>query len=121
MRLTIRLPRYLCPATEAACADSPRSDNSRTVTMKLTIQKGWSSMSVKRPQAVVDAAQLAMLAEKIAAVPDKLAAVHLDLRYICNGDTSAIPAGAKQAIAEACGLLHTAIADVSEMAQHVND
>ena len=27
----------------------------------------------------------------------------------------------KQAIVEACGLLHTAIADVSEMAQHVND
>jgi hypothetical protein len=78
-------------------------------------------MSVTRPQAAVDAGQLAILAEKIAAVPDKLAAVHLDLRYICNGDTSAIPAGAKQAIAEACGLLHTAIADVSEMAQHVND
>jgi hypothetical protein len=77
-------------------------------------------MSVTRPQAAVDAVQLAVLAEKIVALPDKLAAVHLDLRYICNGDTSEIPAEAKQAIVEASRLLHTAIADASEMAQYVN-
>jgi hypothetical protein len=38
-------------------------------------------MSVTRPQAV-DAGQLAMLAEKIAAVPDKLAAVHRPSIYL---------------------------------------
>ncbi len=77
-------------------------------------------MSVTRPKAAVDAIQLAVLAEKILALPDKLAAVHLDLRYICNGDTSEIPAEAKLAIVEASRLLHTAIADASEMAQYVN-
>jgi hypothetical protein len=78
-------------------------------------------MKITRPEAAVDASQLALLAEKIGALPDKLAAVHLDLRHICNGDTSEMAAGAKQAIVEACRLLHTAIADVSEMAQHVNE
>jgi hypothetical protein len=76
-------------------------------------------MKMTRPQAAVDATQLALLAEKIVAVPDKLAAVHLDLRHICNGDASEIPAGAKEVIVEACRPLHAAIADVSEMAEHV--
>ena len=78
-------------------------------------------MRATRPQAAVDAAQLTTLAKKILAVPDKLAAVHLDLRQICNGDTSGVPLEAKRAIGDACDLLHTAIADVSEMAQYVND
>ncbi len=78
-------------------------------------------MKINRSEVAVDATQLARLAERIVAVPDKLAAVHLDLRHICNGDTSEIPASAKQAILEACDLLHAAITDVSEMAQHVNE
>jgi hypothetical protein len=71
------------------------------------------------PQISANSPDRAQLAEKVAAIPDKLAAIQLSLRPLCNGDTPTIPAEAKQVIADACDSLHSAIADVLEVIQHL--
>jgi hypothetical protein len=71
------------------------------------------------PQISANSPDRAQLAEKVAAIPDKLAAVQLSLRPLCNGDTPTIPVEAKQVIADACDSLHSAIVDVLEVIQHM--
>ncbi len=58
-------------------------------------------------------------AERIAAIPDKLAAVQLSLKPLCNGGLSAVPDEAKAVIAEACDSLHATIADVLEIGREL--
>ena len=55
------------------------------------------------------------LADKIVAIPDKLAAVELYLRPFCNGVAPADTEEARKAIADACELLHSARADVLDV------
>jgi hypothetical protein len=71
------------------------------------------------PRISTNSPDRAQLAEKVAAIPDKLAAIQLSLRPLCNGDTHTIPVEAKQVIADACDSLHCAIADVLEIVQHM--
>ncbi len=76
-------------------------------------------VAVPRPTSPQISPDRAQLAEKVAAIPDQLAAIQLSLRPLCNGDTPTIPAEAKQVIADACDSLHSAITDVLEIVQHV--
>src|SRR5437762_12229060 len=66
----------------------------------------------------ISALELDGLVEKIASVPDKLVAVQLYLQPLCDLDGSDIPVDAKQAIAEACSILQSAIVDLMEIVRH---
>jgi hypothetical protein len=61
----------------------------------------------------------AATAERIAAIPDKLAAIQLSLKPLCNGGLPAIPDEAKAVIADACDSLHAAITDVLEIGREL--
>ena len=81
----------------------------------------WSSRKQgSEPPRPATAAALAAMAQTMITVPDQLAAVHLDLRQLCNGNVSALSVEATRAIADACRRSHAAIADVSGMAQYLN-
>ena len=60
------------------------------------------------------------LAEKIASIPDKLAAVELSLKPLCNDHLAGIPVEAQSTIVEACSLLRSVKDDVLEVLRELN-
>ncbi len=68
-----------------------------------------------------DAEKFAFLVEKIRLVPDKLVAAQVDLRRLCQSDGVVIGNEATLIVANACALLHSAIADVMVVLEYVED
>jgi signal transduction histidine kinase len=69
------------------------------------------------PQDTLTERELDALAQKIVLVPDKLVTVQMHLEPLCNGDVEELPVEVRRALSEACSLLHSAIADVVEVAR----
>ena len=63
--------------------------------------------------------QIAEMVKRLLVVPDKLLTAQLSLRPLSHGDSSAAGTDAAQAIADACDLVHSALADVVEVARNL--
>ena len=72
-------------------------------------------------QQTSDAMRFDFLVEKIRLVPDKLVAAQVDLRRLCQSDGVGSSNEANLIVANACALLHSAIADVMVVLEYVND
>ncbi len=72
-------------------------------------------------QETSDAARLAFLVENIRLVPDKLVAAQVDLRRLSQSGGIGTRGEAALIVANACALLHSAIADVMVVLKCVND
>jgi hypothetical protein len=70
----------------------------------------------KRPRSSTAAPELAALAQKLVHVPDKLLIVQMHLQPLADSNPGAMPRD-PYAISEACSILHSAIADVVEVAR----
>ena len=64
-----------------------------------------------------NAAQIAELVKKLLVVPDKLLTAQLSLRPLSHGEPLAAENESGQVIADACDLVHSALADVVEVAR----
>jgi hypothetical protein len=62
-------------------------------------------------------AQIAEMVKKLLVVPDKLLTAQLSLRPLSQGDSIKAEMEASQTIADACDLMHSALADVVEVAR----
>jgi hypothetical protein len=62
-------------------------------------------------------AQIAEMVRKLLIVPDKLLTAQLSLRPLRHGDPSTAEMESSEAIANACDLMHSALADVVEVAR----
>ena len=60
--------------------------------------------------------QIAEIVKKLLVVPDKLLTAQLSLRPLSHGDANAVQESG-QAIVDACDLMHSALADVVEVAR----
>ena len=74
-------------------------------------------LTEEHPQPPITEPQLAVLAQKIVQIPDKLVSVQMCLEPLCNGGAEGVSAESRKALSEACSLLHSAIADVVEVAR----
>ena len=61
--------------------------------------------------------QIAEVAKKLLVVPDKLLTAQLSLRPLSHGTPLAAERESEQVIADACDLVHSALADVVEVAR----
>ena len=59
-------------------------------------------------------------AEKTDGLPDRLAAIQMDLRRLCEDNTLGMPDDAKRAIWNACERLHLAIVDVVDIVERID-
>ena len=64
-------------------------------------------------------AQIAEMVKKLLVVPDKLLTAQLSLRPLSQGDPLATETEITQQIADACDLMHSALADVVEVARNL--
>jgi len=65
--------------------------------------------------------RIALLAEKIRLIPDKLVSMQMDLRPLCSDGVHDIPADARRKIAGACVVLQSAIGDLQTILEYVGD
>jgi len=70
----------------------------------------------KPPRPSTAAPELAALAQKLVHVPDKLLIVQMHLQPLVDNNPGAMPRD-PYAISEACSILHSAIADVVDVAR----
>jgi len=70
----------------------------------------------RRPRSSTAAPELAALAQKLVHVPDKLLIVQMHLQPLADDNPGAMPRD-PYALAEACSILHSAIADVVDVAR----
>ena len=63
--------------------------------------------------------QIAEMVRKLLIVPDKLLTAQLSLRPLTHGDPGGAEMESSEAIANACDLMHSALADVVEVARHL--
>ena len=63
--------------------------------------------------------QIAEMVKKLLVVPDKLLTAQLSLRPLSHGDSIAAETEVGQKIADACDLMHSALADVVEVARNL--
>ena len=64
-------------------------------------------------------AHIAEMVKKLLVVPDKLLTAQLSLRPLSHGDPLATETEFTQQIADACDLVHSALADVVEVARNL--
>ena len=64
-------------------------------------------------------AQIAEMVKKLLVVPDKLLTAQLSLRPLSHGDPLAGENEVTHVIADACDLMHSALADVVEVARNL--
>jgi hypothetical protein len=64
-------------------------------------------------------AQIAEMVKKLLVVPDKLLTAQLSLRPLSHGDPLGSETEFTQQIADACDLMHSALADVVEVARNL--
>ena len=65
--------------------------------------------------------QFAEVVKKLLVVPDKLLTAQLSLRPLSHSDLITDPTESIHAIADACDLMHSALADVVEVARNLAD
>ncbi|MEP6942609.1 MAG: hypothetical protein ABI981_06715 [Betaproteobacteria bacterium] len=65
--------------------------------------------------------RVALLAEKIRSIPDKLVSMQIDLRPLCTDGVNDMPAAAKRKVAAACEVLQSAIGDLQTVLEYVGD
>ena len=63
--------------------------------------------------------QIAEMVRKLLVVPDKLLTAQLSLRPLSHGDSITTEVEASRTIADACDLMHSALADVVEVARNL--
>jgi hypothetical protein len=63
--------------------------------------------------------QIAEMVKRLLVVPDKLLTAQLSLRPLSQGDSGTAGMEAGQTIADACDLVHSALADVVEVARNL--
>ncbi len=68
-----------------------------------------------------DEQRVALLAEKIRSIPDKLVSMQIDLRPLCTQEVHGLPAEARRKIAAACDVLQSAIGDLQTVLEYVVD
>jgi len=64
-------------------------------------------------------AQIAEMVKKLLVVPDKLLTAQLSLRPLSHGDPHSAEGELAHVIADACDLMHSALADVVEVARNL--
>jgi len=64
-------------------------------------------------------AQIAEMVKKLLVVPDKLLTAQLSLRPLSHGDPLSAEGELAHVIADACDLMHSALADVVEVARNL--
>jgi hypothetical protein len=64
-------------------------------------------------------AQIAQMVKKLLIVPDKLLTAQLSLRPLSHGDPLSADGELAHAITDACDLMHSALADVVEVARNL--
>jgi hypothetical protein len=64
-------------------------------------------------------AQIAEMVKKLLVVPDKLLTAQLSLRPLSHGDPPSTDGELAHVIADACDLMHSALADVVEVARNL--
>jgi hypothetical protein len=64
---------------------------------------------------------IAELVKKLLVVPDKLLTAQLCLRPLSHCDPIAAPTESTRSISDACDLMHSAVADVVEVARNLAD
>ena len=65
--------------------------------------------------------QIAEMVRKLLVVPDKLVTAQLSLRPLSHGDPATASMEVGQTIADACDLMHSALADVVEVARGLTE
>jgi hypothetical protein len=65
--------------------------------------------------------RIALLAEKIRAIPDKLVSMQIDLRPLCTDEVHDLPPDARRKVAAACEVLQSAIGDLQTVLEYVVD
>jgi hypothetical protein len=65
--------------------------------------------------------RIALLAEKIRLIPDKLVSIQMDLRPLCAEEVHDMPTDARRKVAAACVVLQSAIADLQTVLEYVVD
>jgi hypothetical protein len=71
------------------------------------------------PQDAVDKAQIAVLVKRLIDIPDKLVTAQLYLHPLSQSDPVTISVEARQTIADACDLLHSALVDIVDVARNL--
>jgi ATP-dependent protease HslVU (ClpYQ) peptidase subunit len=78
-------------------------------------------MSEQTTEQETSDARFVFLVEKIRLVPDKLVAAQVDLRRLCQSDGAVTGNEATLIVANACALLHSALADVMAVLEYADD
>ena len=65
-------------------------------------------------------AEIAVLADMVRQVPDKLVAAQLELQRLCQWDIGSVSLEAKIAVVDSCRLLHASVSELTAALEYMN-